>query len=292
MPKAEKAAAPAKAAKVPRETGPKDLLAEVQKTYESQYVEYLTEARILTKIVGGTPRRLETTFAMIDSRVKTGKLTEEEAEAIKKGVVTKYEEMRKSSGVDEGAAEDPESLSGSAAALESNWNTFWADENGLYLETRTIKAAMRASLSALNVFLENTRLRKKVGHNDGTYIEGIGPHLDRIYLMRNEEVIMEPDDYEDRVVLLKTKQGPMSALKRIDVVWGDQMNTPEDLEAAASGRPLPYECVVRWKYKVLVSCSLTEQDIIKGLSLLKDRGLGAMTSQGFGRFELTRFERL
>jgi hypothetical protein len=259
----------------PRATGPKDLLIDVKQTYDDQYVQYAVDARIQTKLVGGTPRRLETTYAMIDSRVKAGKITEEEAERIKEEVVKKYEEMRKKQAAETG--EDPESLSSSAAALESNWNTFWFDENGLYLETRTIKAAMRASMSALNVFTENAKLRKRVGHNDGTYVEGIGPHVDRIYFNRDGRYVTEPDEYEDRVVLLRTAKGPISALKRIDVIWGDQMGK---------------ECMLSWRYKVLKSCSITERDITKGLALLQDRGLGAMTSQGFGRFKLSRFERL
>ena len=277
----------------PRETGPKDLLPAAQKVYDDQFIEYIVEARILTRIVGGTPRRLETTFAMIDSRVKSGKLTTEEAETIKQSVVQKYGEMsKKKKGED--VTEDPESLSAAASALESNWNTFWLDENGFYLETRTIKAAIRASLSTLNVFTKNPQQRKRVGHNDGTYIEGLGPHIDRVYLTRQGYYIAEADEYEDRVVLLKTAKGPMSARKRIDIVWGDEMNSPEDAEAYDKHELeyLPYECVLQWKYKVLKSCSLTEDDIVKGLALLKDRGLGAMTSQGFGRFELQRFERL
>jgi polyhydroxyalkanoate synthesis regulator phasin len=282
-----------KTATLKRESGPKDLTALVDEIYNAQYVQYAVEARILNKIVGGTSRRLETTFAMIDSRVKAGKITEEEAEDIKSEVVKRYDEMRKKHSAhdkvsnDAGSAEDPEALSSAASALESNWNSFWADEHGLYIETRTIKAAIRSSLSALNVFTENVRLRKRVGHNDGTYVEGIGPHIDRIYLERAGKPITEPDDYEDRVVLLKTKQGPMSALKRVDVVWGDNMGSP----AAKGGSP-PYECVLRWRYKVLKSCSLTEEDILKGMALLQDRGLGAMTSQGFGRFKLSAFERL
>lgn len=287
MPKAKEKATTAK-----REEGPKDLTALVDQVYNSQYVQYMVEARITNKIIGGTSRRLETTFAMIDSRVKTGKITEEEAEEIKAEVVKRYEEMRKKHKAHDNTngevpTDDPEALSAAASALESNWNSFWFDEYGLYLETRTIKAAIRSSLSALNVFTENVRLRKRVGHNDGTYVEGVGPHIDRIYLQRHGEYITEADDYEDRVVLLRTKQGPMSALKRVDVVWGDDMNPP-----AREGKSAPYECVLRWRYKVLKSCSLTEEDIIKGLALLQDRGLGAMTSQGFGRFKLSAFERL
>lgn len=287
----EKAAEKPKA--LVREVGSKDLLPKLQAVYDDQYVDYKIEARIITKIVGGTPKRLETTFAMIDSRTKAGKITEEEAEVIKENVVKSYELMRKESKTvscspeDAPAKEekDPESLSTAAQALDANWNTFWFDENGLYIETRTIKAAMRSSLSVLNVFTENTRARKRVGHNDGTYVEGDDAHIDRVYLKRHGDYILEPDDYEDRVVLLRTAKGPVSALKRVDVVWGDQMNPAGAVEK-------PYECVLSWRYKVLKSCSLTEEDILKGFALLQKRGLGAMTSQGFGRFCLTAFDRL
>lgn len=288
MPQTAKKPAKEKKSHTPvRELGAKDLLGSVQDVHKDQYVEYLVEANILSKIVGGTPKRLETTFAMIDSRTKAGKLTEEEAEAIKENVVKRYQEMHKKTAAangEEAETADPEAISAAATALEANWNTFWFDANGLYLETRTIKAAIRSSLSVLNVFTENRTARKRVGHNDGSYIESTGPYLDRIYLMRHGNYITEPDEYEDRVVLLRTAKGPISALKRIDVVWGEEMN--KDVEGE------PYECRLTWKYKVLKSCTISEEDVVKGLALLQDRGLGAMTSQGFGRFKLSRFERL
>lgn len=276
-----------------RPTGYANLIEMAIEAYGSQYVIYEVEARIRHKMAGGVPKRMELTFAMIDSRVKMGRLTEDEGERIKDEVRALYKQMadivrkeKAEQAVKDGKEVDPEAMDTSQAALEANWNTFWMDEKGFYIEPRTIKAAIRECMSTLALFTAANR--KKRGHNDGSFVEALDGNLDRIYLMRNGQHITKPDDYEDRVVLLKTAKGPVSALKRIDVIYGDEANTYDE----AGNKITDYECTFGFRIKVLRDCTITEEDLVKAVTLLMDRGIGAMTSQGMGKWQPVRFERL
>jgi len=268
--------------------GPEDLLDILKRRNRDIYVEFEVACDVISKIVGGTPRLLEAIFALIDTRVKQGKLSPEEGERIKLEVRKQHEEKDKANRLlyeaemvareNTGEDVDPENLPTSARAIEASWNTFWQDPMGLYLETRTIKSTLRDVFSALQKFTPANR--KKVGHNFGLYIEAPpeSPHRDRVYLYRGGSVIQRPDTFEDRPVLIKGEH-PRTALKRNDVIYGK-----EEGEG--------YGCQFGFKVKVLRDGPLTHEDIVDGLALLMDRGLGAAVSQGNGKWEPLHFQRL
>jgi len=267
-----------------RDTEPADLTADLIKRRSTQFVVYEISAELVNAIVGGVAKRLETTYAVIARRVKDGILTEEEGERIKADVRGRYEDMAARARAEKEASgetsdeDNPELSDAAKEAVEARWSTFWQDATGIYLEARTIKAAIREAHSALGTFTAGRQMRKRGGHNDGTYVVGT-ESSEKVYLMRNGEALKEPDDFEDRVVLLKTAQGPRSALKRIDVVLGKEEG-PD------------FGCNITFRIGLLRECSITENDLINALSLLEFKGLGAMASLGFGKFIITSFKRL
>lgn len=272
------------AAKKSRDEAPADLTMNLVKRRSTQFIVYEIEAELVNAIVGGVAKRLETTYAVIARRVKDGILTEEEGERIKADVRTRYQEMAAKERAQREAAgevdstENPELSEAAKEAVEARWSTFFQDHRGIYLEARTIKAAIREAHSSLGTFTKGRTERKRSGHNDGTYVVGT-TDSEKVYLLRNGEHIPEPDDFEDRVVLLKTAQGPRSALKRIDVVLGKEEG-PD------------FGATIRFRIGLLQECSITEEDLISALSLLEFKGLGAMASLGFGKFVITSFKRL
>jgi hypothetical protein len=274
--------------KKPRETTPKDLLADFQKTNDEQFILYDITMRIKNRISGGRPLNLEFIYAMIDARMKKNILTEEEADRIKAETVKRYNEMyaeimkrdaeEKGDDPEDTELPDPEVSPEARAVVESRWVTFWQDAKGVYLEARTVKAALRECHSVLNTFVEGKKVRKKSGHNDGTYVEGLEDHVDRVYVYREGSIIPEPDRYEDMVVHLKTAQGPRAALKRVDLILGE-----DEIEGGAD---------VRFRLKLHVKSSITEADLISAFQLMQDKGLGAMASTGSGKSRVTEFNRV
>jgi len=273
-----------------RDDSPKDLLGAIQKVSSTQYIAYDVCLSIRNFISGGAPKLLEMTYAMIEARVKKGILTEEEADRIRTETVERYNEMyrsirkkeaeEKGDSVEESDEEEtsPEVSDAAKQAVEAHWTTILSDEYGLYVEARTIKAAIRECHSVLGTFVKGKKDRKKSGHNDGTYVDGIDDHVDRVYLRRDGKILTEPDQSDDVVVHLKTAQGPRSALKRVDRVLGSEHD--------GAG------CDIRFRLKLHVESGIKEEDLIAALALLQDRGIGAMASTGSGKCEVTEFKRI
>jgi polyhydroxyalkanoate synthesis regulator phasin len=265
-----------------------DLLQALTRANDALYVVYHVKADIISRLVGGTPRLLEAIYALIDARVKAGKISPEEGGRIRDTVREEHEEREQAQRIlaevdlqqrrAAGEEIDPENLPTTTRAVEASWNTFWQDVRGLYLEARVIKSTLRDVFSALQLF--DQKNRKKTGHNFGLYIEAptYSPHPDRVYLYRNGVHIQRADCYEDRPVLIKGPS-PRTAIKRVDVIQGREEGEQ-------------YGCQFGFKVKVLRDGPLTEPDVINGLALLMDRGLGAMTSQGCGKWTPLEFQRV
>jgi hypothetical protein len=154
------------------------------------------------------------------------------------------------------------------AIEDSTWTGFPSDANGLYLETRALKAAWRESLSVLQIFVKKTGSKQIYQH--AFFVEG-EQHQDRVYLGR-----MEPDGDLERAIHPSTPQGKRSALKRTDFV-----------ERAE----------ITYLLKVLDTASqekrhLGMSELRKALALMQDNGLGADRSQGFGKFDVVELEQI
>lgn len=226
----------------------------VKTAYEELYNVWKIQYKFREKVYGGIPNRLETAMLMIEARVKQGKIPPEMAEQIKKECRERFEEMYKAMSVE---VEGEVKQNPMEEAVKMQWTTFWQDDQGVYLESRTLKSALRECLSILNVF--TTKHGTKSGHNFGFYVEP-----SRLYLKRDGVVVKKPDGYDDRPVIIQDAGGKRTAIKRVDFVEGACID--------ATIKIIPGR--------------LEERHIVAALALLQDLGHGAMRSQGFGQLDM------
>lgn len=163
---------------------------------------------------------------------------------------------------------------------KSAWNSFKFDEQGLYIEGRQCGALLKENASVLRETLDMSALKARVA-------ERIFVNEDRIYLGKKE-----PDGTIQGVVHAMTSQGPIAALKKVDYVerplleftvtclnerFMTKSEDPEKIKAGEKGTA----------GRKRIGC----KDIL--LALLhhgRDLGLGADRSQGYGKFDIVKFE--
>jgi len=149
---------------------------------------------------------------------------------------------------------------------DGTWNGFKFDEKeGLYVESRQVKAMIKEAASVLRVKLGIAAFKAKVA-------ERIFIEPDKIFLGR-----MEPDGREERPISAMTAMGPINALKRTDYI-----ETPVlEFRIKALNDPL----VAKNKDKIHPEAYLP---LLLGYA--QDNGFGADRSQGYGQFHMEKFE--
>ena len=205
------------------------------------YGKWTVEIQTRDKLCGGTPRTPEMIEGWV--KAKTG-YSDEQAKEL--------------------AAEAIEDIQGQLT--DASWNGFRADERGLYIETRQVKAMLRECFTVQRLFVK--RRGSKQIYQHGLEIKG-AEHPRRIYLDRGE-----PDGCDESPIHVMTPQGPRSALKRVDYV---------------KGALLSFEL---WRYKTIPQETrhIGEEALVAALTLAQENGLGADRSQGQGKFDVVGFE--
>jgi hypothetical protein len=230
------------------------------------YDIYEVEIQIRDKICGGTPYDPKVIAAWI--RARTG-----HDDAVTTGQI---EQAVKLSPKEEAEAK-----------LEGSWNGFPQDENGLFVWARQIKAMFRESATMLKVTTEKRGSKQVIQHGfeikamPGTQTsriavkdeggELLSPSSDRIYLGRTK-----PDELDEGPIHVQTAQGPRNALKRVDYV---------------SRARLAFEV---WVFGTAPAETrhLGQDDIEEMLLFAQENGLGADRSQGQGKFNVLKCERV
>ena len=145
--------------------------------------------------------------------------------------------------------------------IDSCWTGFKCDEQGLYIEDRQIKAMIRESASVLGIFVKERGSKQIQQH--GLFIRPPRVHLG----------MKEPSGYEEAVCHITGPTGKRSALKRFDYAEKCSLSFRIDL-------------LKRWDDKQMLTVDLLH--LI--LTHCQDDGLGSNRSQGYGTFDLVKFE--
>jgi len=152
---------------------------------------------------------------------------------------------------------------------EKSWVGFLADEQGLYLEARCVKAMFKECASLRDFFVKKKGTKQVMQH--GTFlIRGLEGKADRVHLGR-----MTPDGTEERPIHVDGPQGPRTALKKVDYCVGCEMQ---------------FEV---WIMKIPPQAikHIGKADLISLLQLARNNGIGSDRSQGSGEFDVTAFEK-
>ena len=214
---------------------------------------YEVEIEFVKPVVGGIPKSKDVLAAWVESRArKKGKTPEEIQKLIEKIHGEVY------------ISEDE--LEGEIDKItEKVWLTFKADREGLYLEDRNIKAMLREAATTMDLFRGSGSTRRKQRFQHGLTIR---PYRIRFY--RDGKVIKDPEDTQDRPVIIEYWGQTMAALRREDLV-------------------LPG---ARMKFYICVYAGgdqpIKKEHIEDMMDLAQEMGLGAARSQGFGKFRVVR----
>lgn len=151
---------------------------------------------------------------------------------------------------------------------EESSTTFKADEAGLYIEGRQVKAMMKEAGGRLGMSRAVKGERKSLGPD---LHEALHVDEDAIHLRRDGRPIAEPDGCEAKPIHVMTAKGPRTSIKRTAYV-----EKPE----------------VTFTVRILNMVALKEDDLQRILAFGQDLGLGADRSQGHGKFTVIGFERI
>ena len=212
----------------------------------SLYDHYAVTIRFRDRVCGGTPKNPEVLRTWIVS--KTGHDDE---------TTTAQEKAAR-----EALLEPTE---------EKSWIGFPADEHGLFLWARQIKALFKESATMLRV--TTTKLGSKQIFQHGFEIKSVEKSrpADRIYLGTKE-----PTAWAEGPIHVTTAQGPRTALKRVDYVE----------------RPTITFAIWVLRTEAAEKRHVGEEEIVKMLTFGQENGIGADRSQGHGKFDVVEFQRL
>jgi hypothetical protein len=156
------------------------------------------------------------------------------------------------------------------------WTTFKRDETGLYIEGRQVKALFKESANILRELLIKSEKKGAKGKEAGNgsksrftnfkakLAERLFVEEEKIYFLRDDQPVTEPDGSEERGIHVMTAQGPRTALKRVDYV----------------AAPATITFHVRWLPDGVIDREIIELLLEHGSM----NGLGADRSQGSGLF--------
>lgn len=143
-------------------------------------------------------------------------------------------------------------------AVEKSWIGFKTNGNGPYLESRCIKAMFKECANILKgpELLNIKNFKSKIA--------------ERVFVEPTEIVMgRQPDGTDERVVHVMTAMGPRSSIK-----FFDYYNQPE----------------IEFRLKVLTDGVVKDSHLKTILEYAQENGLGADRSQGYGQFDLLKFE--
>lgn len=225
---------------------------------DTVFATYHCEVQFRNKIMGGVPRHpsiieswLRTKSGLVEGsdQIRFDLLRIMRAQGIEVGPDATFEEAMSAY---ESASHD--------AAVDKQTNGFLADEGGLYIESRQIKALIR---EVTNVLYAGQRWGATKKGPKSFVAERVFVDPDKLYLG-----VQEPTGVLEFVGHITDKLGPRSTVTKYQYV--DRAR-------------------IAFKVKVLHN-SVEDQHWAEMWSLAEEEGLGALRSQGFGRFDVEAWE--
>ncbi len=228
------------------------------------YDHYQVEIVFREKLFGGIPKDPS---VMINWLVSRAKMTKEEAK--------------------EKAAKIAEEVKSDPDAVEKGVTTFKRDIDGLYIEERQVKAMLREAAQTTGL-LSKYGMRDLIAHGMFT-----GPNkTGKIHLLRGGNNIAEEDGFEERALHVMTFRGPRDALKRGMYVEKPRVSFVLKVIKPVF-KPKPKTEEAKDPKTVKKSPQSIEEETLHTLfQVAQEIGLGADRSQGEGKFDLVKFERL
>ena len=257
-----------------------DLTSQVNASLDASTNTFFVEIQFLDSILGGNPKSPEVFRSHIEARLRR-----EAKAAVKRGDTPPSEER-----IQEIIARSMEEMFGSdvdttiSQQEEKAHTTFKSNEHGPYIESRQVKAMLREMMSTLGITQSKRGSKQTYQHllavqacdEIGDPLEG--ELVNQLNFHRDGEYIDEPDDYVQLVAHVVGPQGPRSCIKHHDRIFEPSIRF---LVRAPANMP-----------KTRATAVLRDDDIVKMLSHAQNDGLGACRSQAYGKFKITRLERL
>ena len=142
--------------------------------------------------------------------------------------------------------------------IDTMWTGFKSDDEGLYIESRQIKAMFK---EAANIIRHAIGFK---GFMRARVAEKVFIAPSRVYLG-----VKQPTGWEEKPIHVMTRQGPRDALKRYDYVEGAR---------------------ITFNLKVLDDEMITDEHLESILEYAQEGGLGADRAQGMGKFDLVELK--
>lgn len=156
--------------------------------------------------------------------------------------------------------------------FEKSWTGFATDGDGVFLESRAVHAMIKQCASLLRLTIDKRGSKQILA--EGTVVHAMDGG-NKIRFVRNASRVLVPDGYQEDAIHVTTPQGERTALRRQDYIH------QAGLEFQV------------WIMKTAPSEKrhLTEEDLVRILTLGQNVGLGASRSQSNGQFEVIGFGR-
>lgn len=228
------------------------------------FTTYRVALTFTGKIMGGVPRDPQIIEGWL--RSKAGIDDEQEVrQAMLRTLVELGAELTGTETFDEIVA------ASEALAAQRQTNGFKRDDQGLYIESRQVKAMLKESVNIL--FAGDRWGRTKKGPRSYT-AERLFVRPDRIHLGR-----MEPDGVDMVIGHVTGPQGPRSTLGYHEYVEQASIEfTVDSTDATPGGKGAPTDCIDPDHWPLIWMHA-------------EANGLGALRSQGHGQFAVTAFEK-
>ncbi len=208
------------------------------------------ELQIRDKICGGIPKSPETIEKWIEVTLSDKSRMEEIIEQTKKDM-----------GVDD--INDETLL---AELKKSCWNGFKSNDAGLFAEGRCLKAMLKESANIIKKVVDLTAFKARVA--------------ERVYVQEDQIPlgVTEADGSDEKMIHIIGPFGPVSALKRVDYVTRPLIS----FSLTVLNEPLTTKTAPK---------KIQPEDYLRLLfDFGGENGLGADRSQGYGKFDLVKFE--
>ena len=257
-----------------------DLTQQVSTSLDESTNTFLVEIQFLDSILGGNPKNPEVFRTHIEARLRR-----EAKAAVKRGDTPPSEER-----IQEIVKRTMEEMFGSDVdatieqQAEKAHTTFKCNDHGPYIETRQVKAMLREMMSTLGITVSKRGTRQTYQHllavqacdEYGTPFDG--ELINQLNFERYGDIVDEADDYVQLVAHVVGAQGPRSCIKHHDRILEASIRF---LVRAPANMP-----------KSRATAVLRDAEIVNMLSHAQNDGLGACRSQGYGKFKITKLERL
>lgn len=231
------------------------------------FTTYRAQLRFRDKIMGGTPKDPKIIMGWIKTRMGI-----DEIEELKRQTVLTLLDLGVENVTPDMTVEQLEQAAEKFAGSRQT-NGFKIDPDiGLYIESRTVKAMVKECTNIL--FAGETWLKRPAGSVEGAYrgkgpksavSERVFPNPDKIALGRKE-----PDGVDLFIGHTNGPKGPQSNLTYYEYV---------------SGAVVEFELMVARDFMVLDQWA-------ELWCLAQENGLGALRSQGFGRFDIEAWDKV